>query len=652
MKKQLLALAVLTAGIANAQVWSENFSGTTAPALPTNWVEANLDLKTTNSGISGLAFGTKGAVTYNFATNWPTLGRAVAMTSYYTPAGTANDYLMTPSFTVPVNGFFEWDAVSQDGSAKENYEVLLSIGTGTATAGFSTTLLPTLTENSTITHRAVALNTYSNQVVRIAFHDNTNDQFFVIIDNVAVVVPVASDVALTSVTPIGQNIFGATATTKNVTGIIKNNGINAITTFTAKYSANGGAAVSQVFTIPSLAYGASSSAFTFATPYTIATPNEASLKIWADVTGDAMHTNDTLKTSAIGYSFLPPHIVTFEEGTGTWCGWCPRGTVYMDSMHLMNPNTTALIAVHNGDPMTNATYDGGIGALIGGYPTALCDRAKWDGDPSDIFNQLGNHENDFALAELGITKTYNTTTRVAGITVTTKMASGMSNNTASNDYRLAVVFTEDGVKGSASGYNQTNYYGGSSNPLKGAGRDWQTSPNPVLAANISYDFVARTILGGFTGQASSLPGTLVSGTTYTSTTFNYTIPTTYNAGKMKAIALLIDAKTNVIYNAVTTTITPLVVGVNEVETEKVEVSIYPNPAKNNSNIELNLTKDETVTINVLSVMGQVVYTQTLSNLKAGKQTVSLNTENWAAGIYNVNISTSNGNVSRKLDIIK
>jgi lipopolysaccharide export system protein LptA len=51
-------------------------------------------------------------------------------------------------------------------------------------------------------------------------------------------------------------------------------------------------------------------------------------------------------------------------------------------------------------------------------------------------------------------------------------------------------------------------------------------------------------------------------------------------------------------------------------------------------------------------MGQVVFTQTLSNLQAGKQTVSLNTENWATGIYNVNISTSNGNVSRKLEVIK
>jgi hypothetical protein len=121
---------------------------------------------------------------------------------------------------------------------------------------------------------------------------------------------------------------------------------------------------------------------------------------------------------------------------------------------------------------------------------------------------------------------------------------------------------------------------------------------------------------------------------------------------MKAIVLLIDAKTNYIYNANTTTITPLVIGVEENKAEDIEVSIYPNPAQNNSSVELNLVKDDAVTITVLSVMGQVVFTQTLSNLQAGKQTVSLNTENWATGIYNVNISTSNGNVSRKLEVIK
>jgi extracellular elastinolytic metalloproteinase len=92
-------------------------------------------------------------------------------------------------------------------------------------------------------------------------------------------------------------------------------------------------------------------------------------------------------------------------------------------------------------------------------------------------------------------------------------------------------------------------------------------------------------------------------------------------------------------------------GIKQLTSEKIEVSVYPNPAKNNATIELNLTKEETITINVLSVMGQVVYSETL-NASAGVQTINLNSSTWADGIYNVNITTNNGSVSRKLEVIK
>ena len=93
-------------------------------------------------------------------------------------------------------------------------------------------------------------------------------------------------------------------------------------------------------------------------------------------------------------------------------------------------------------------------------------------------------------------------------------------------------------------------------------------------------------------------------------------------------------------------------GLNELSSTISDVAVYPNPAKNNATLELNLIQNETITINVLSVMGQVVFTQTLNNLPAGTQTIALNSEAWSNGIYNVTVSTSNGNVSRKLEIIK
>jgi hypothetical protein len=651
MKKQLLALAVLTAGISNAQTWSENFSSATPPNLPATWLQNNVDGLTVGAAAS-YSFGTNAWVSKDYTSSDPTHGKVAVSTSWYTPAGISNDWLISQSFTVPVNGVIAWEAKAPDVSFPDGYLVKIST-TGTTTTSFGTTLLTVSAENPDWTNRSLSLNTYSNQVVRIAFVNNSNDKNVLLLDNISVLVPASNDIVLKSITPIGLNSFGGVGTTKTISGVVTNNGYTPITTFTAQYNANGGAPVTQVFTIPSLAYG-STSPFSFSTLYSIPSATEASIKVWANLTSDVLHTNDTLKTVIKGYSSLPNHKVVFEEGTGTWCGWCPRGAVYMDSMHVVNPNTTALIAVHNSasDPMRNTIYDAGITSLVSGFPTALCDRAKDIIDPSDMFTAYAAHIGDFGIADLVMTKSYNTVTRVADITVKTTMATGFANNNTTNDYRLAVVFTEDNVRGTTSGYNQTNYYGGSTNVLVGAGLNWQTAPNPVPAATMKYDFVARTILGGFTGQASSLPSALVAGTTYTSSVFSYTIPATYNAGNMKAVVLLIDAKTNYVYNANTTTITPLVVGVEENKTENVEVSVYPNPAKNNANVEINLVKDEPVTITVLSVMGQVVYSQTFNNLPVGKQTVSLNCENWSNGIYNVNISTSNGNVSRKLEIIK
>ena len=74
-------------------------------------------------------------------------------------------------------------------------------------------------------------------------------------------------------------------------------------------------------------------------------------------------------------------MVVGEEATGTWCQWCPRGAVYMDLFEEQYGDYWVGIAVHNGDPMTDAVYDAGIGGSIGGYPSALVDRGA-DVDPS------------------------------------------------------------------------------------------------------------------------------------------------------------------------------------------------------------------------------------------------------------------------------
>jgi hypothetical protein len=82
------------------------------------------------------------------------------------------------------------------------------------------------------------------------------------------------------------------------------------------------------------------------------------------------------------------------------------------------------------------------------------------------------------------------------------------------------------------------------------------------------------------------------------------------------------------------------------------VNLYPNPAYNSTNLSIELTQNESVNILVLNAIGQEVYTSKSNNYDAGVNTITLNTEEWAAGVYNINISTAKGSVNQKLTITK
>ncbi len=82
------------------------------------------------------------------------------------------------------------------------------------------------------------------------------------------------------------------------------------------------------------------------------------------------------------------------------------------------------------------------------------------------------------------------------------------------------------------------------------------------------------------------------------------------------------------------------------------VGLYPNPTVGSTNLSIELSQNETVNIAVLNSIGQQVYASNNNNLNAGQNTISLNTENWAAGVYFVNVSTPNGSVNHKLNVTK
>ena len=105
-----------------------------------------------------------------------------------------------------------------------------------------------------------------------------------------------------------------------------NRGTNTINSFTANYSINAGAPVSGAVSSSPITTG---SCYSFAHP-TQWTPTLAgtyTVRIWtSNLNGnpDQYPANDTVTKIVTIVNSFPVHLVTVEEGTGTWCGWCPR----------------------------------------------------------------------------------------------------------------------------------------------------------------------------------------------------------------------------------------------------------------------------------------------------------------------------------------
>jgi hypothetical protein len=322
--------------------------------------------------------------------------------------------------------------------------------------------------------------------------------------------------------------------------------------------------------------------------------------------------------------------------------------VYLDSMNAVHPTDCDLIAVHNADPMVYAAYDTGMGGLIAGYPSTVINR-NMVSDPMNIFTDYANTIGDFGYADITPTVTFNPATRVATVNVSAHFAVDLT-----GDYRLACVFTEDNVHNAAGGqWDQHNYYSFQSQNIALVdaenGMDFQALPQVIPSAQMYYNYVARTILGGFNGQAASLPATIPAGSTQTYT-FTYTVPAAYNAWNMHVKVLLIDntqAAKHIMNSAGTST--PL--GIESHDASALNgVQVYPNPFNQNMNVDITLANNADVTVQMFDMTGKLISTENEGQLSVGQHIISVDGSTLAEGMYFVKITAGTSVVTQKVTV--
>jgi len=326
-----------------------------------------------------------------------------------------------------------------------------------------------------------------------------------------------------------------------------------------------------------------------------------------------------------------------EEGTGTWCQWCPRGAVYMEYMEATYPDQFVGVAVHNGDPMTITAYDASFSGLIGGYPSCISNRTN-EIDPSEL-------ELDFInkiSAAPDVILTGSSTLNLATNQITIDLSSLFTQN-LSGDFRYMAVVVEDSVTGTGSTYNQSNSYGGGGNGPMGG---FELLGTTVPAASMKYYFVNRDLLGTFDGVSGSIPATVTTGTPYTYQ-FTSTPVATWVKARLSVAAVVLNSSTGQVMNAAKFPIN-VVTGLNNNNVGSLKGSfIYPTLVTDNITLSLTLAKASNVTYTITDVLGKVIISNNLGSIQSGTSSSDFNVNSLNSGLYLMNVYSSEGNMTQK-----
>lgn len=183
MKKTLLFAFLCISFFTNAQIFQSGFENVNGPL--SQWALYNQDGLVPNTNVN--------YVNAAWVQSPSEFDNNVALsTSWYTPAGISNDWMVSPAITLPAGtSTLYWHARAYDATFPDSYRVYIST-TGNAPANFTT---PALTvgngtstgESTTWQNKSLDLSAFAGQTIYIAFQNFSNDMFLLGIDNVYIV---------------------------------------------------------------------------------------------------------------------------------------------------------------------------------------------------------------------------------------------------------------------------------------------------------------------------------------------------------------------------------------------------------------------------------------------------------------------------------
>lgn len=328
--------------------------------------------------------------------------------------------------------------------------------------------------------------------------------------------------------------------------------------------------------------------------------------------------------------------VVVEEGTGTWCGWCPRGEVFMNRLSAKYPDHFIGVAVHNGDPMAVSGYDGQHG--FAGYPAATVNRKSSDtgfGVISDLEGPFLQYIGEEARATMEVGAVMEDGPGLVRFSIEVT-----ANVPLNRLYRLALILTEDDLTGTSPAWAQANFYaGGGQGPMGG----YENRPNPVPAFDMEYDHVGRAVPLGFSGDNNAFADGLMPGESII-LEYAYAIPDSWDMDKMHVIAALIDVSRN-IDNATSVTMEEaldrgLITSTTEIEYLS-DVAVSPNPVQDELTVIMRSTQDTEMLVSLTDMMGRAISAESII-VQAGYNTYQRDVNGLQSGAYMVVMESADG----------
>lgn len=330
---------------------------------------------------------------------------------------------------------------------------------------------------------------------------------------------------------------------------------------------------------------------------------------------------------------------------GTWNGYAPRGVVAIKDMEQKYPESFIGVEVHIGrDPMTNKNYMNG--SYFRASPACHVNRVlkhkniRLSGEESMEVYYKDQIKKESPIHLSGYIMNRGNDNKVRIHTFTRSSA-----NLSSVDYRLGVIVVEDKVTGTSRGYNQWNYY---SEGKFGEMGGFENLPNPILAKDMVYNNIGRTLLGGYNGQEGTLPENIKANKRYRYT-FEYEVPESQNKDNLSYVVVAIDNNTGAVLNATKVkSFRKLFKPKHDLVSLLDRVVLYPNPTADNLNVVFNLKTLNNVSITIHDASGEVVLTEAYKELKVGRQNLKLALGHLKPGKYFVNISSGKASYTKQV----